>query len=242
MKAGFLIDFLTMKNTQKQLLITALIVTIGVSIAVGSPMMMVCMFTAMVPMMSIFTGLAYDERNGWETYRISLPIARRDVVMGRYLNLIVASLVSFVIMFAMIWLLSIIVSIIPFPQIVTTAFATDSEGFLELAIAGILVMCLLLLVASIVLPVTFRFGMTRATRILPVVLVIIPVVGVSMLSSTGFDITTAFPSVLSFFIDEGGNPIIGNVILTLVLIIVVVLAINFISFLIAARLYERKEL
>jgi ABC-2 type transport system permease protein len=242
MKAGFLIDFLVLKNSQKQLLITALIVTIGVSLAVGSPLMMFCMFTAMVPMMSIFTGLAYDERNGWEMYRMALPISRHQVVMGRYLNLIVSSFISFVIMFAMIWLLSIIVSIIPFPQVISDTFATDSEGFLVLAVAGVSVMCLLLLVSAVVLPITFRFGMTRATRILPVILVIIPVVSVSALSSAGFDVSAAFPGIMNLFFSAEGNFIVGAVLWGLIVAVVAVLVICFLSFLIAARLYEGREL
>lgn len=55
---------------------------------------------AMVPILVMFSLLGYDDQNGWLRYRAALPLARRDIVVGRYLAIVVCSSVASVALFA----------------------------------------------------------------------------------------------------------------------------------------------
>ena len=55
---------------------------------------MVGAISAMTPFFLTFTFAGYDAMNGWERYRATLPLSRRDIVLGRYANVLACSVVA----------------------------------------------------------------------------------------------------------------------------------------------------
>lgn len=52
-----------------------------------------CAVSAMSPIMIMSSLAGYDNQNGWERYRATLPFSRKDIICARYLCIIVFSVV-----------------------------------------------------------------------------------------------------------------------------------------------------
>lgn len=52
-----------------------------------------CAVSAMSPIMVMSSLAGFDNQNGWERYRATLPISRKDIICARYLSIIVFSAV-----------------------------------------------------------------------------------------------------------------------------------------------------
>lgn len=91
MKSAFLIDFAIVKRrTGGYLLVLAAMVV--VIVAVMGPLPWIALYTGMlVPLMALQVLLVNDERNGWQGFRLAMPLSRRDVVLGRYALLAAAA-------------------------------------------------------------------------------------------------------------------------------------------------------
>ena len=48
----------------------------------------------MAPLMYLFSIFAYDEMNGWERFRMTLPLTKQQVAYGRYVSMLIVSVVS----------------------------------------------------------------------------------------------------------------------------------------------------
>ena len=48
----------------------------------------------MIPLLYLFSIAAYDEMNEWQTYRLTLPTTRKDIMIGRYASLLFVALIS----------------------------------------------------------------------------------------------------------------------------------------------------
>ncbi len=52
-----------------------------------------CAVSAMSPIMVMNSLAGFDNQNGWERYRATLPFSRKDIICARYLSVIVFSAV-----------------------------------------------------------------------------------------------------------------------------------------------------
>ena len=52
-----------------------------------------CAVSAMSPIIIMNSLAGYDNQNGWERYRATLPFSRKDIICARYLSIIVFSAV-----------------------------------------------------------------------------------------------------------------------------------------------------
>ena len=95
MKTMILSDLIVMRRNLIQLFLTCLIITIVISLAMNNTLAVVggC-FGAMIPLLYLFSIAAYDEMNEWQTYRLTLPTTRKDIMIGRYASLLFVALVS----------------------------------------------------------------------------------------------------------------------------------------------------
>ena len=48
-----------------------------------------CAVSAMSPIMVMSSLAGFDNQNGWERYRATLPISRKDIICARYLCIVV---------------------------------------------------------------------------------------------------------------------------------------------------------
>ena len=183
---------------------------------------------AMPPFMLLFSLAATDELNGWERFRLTLPLTRRQVVFGRYasLGLIAAATIAFSL--ALSFLLLGVISCMPAGIL--------PEGLTPAALVGSVVgaVGVITLGMAVTLPLIFRFGMTRATRLVPVVVVIAIAAGISFFDA-GIQPTGVLAS-LAQWLDTG-----SNYLLLAIAMVAAVALVYAASALIAAKLYEKRE-
>ena len=205
MKAMIFSDLITSKNSILTLLGVTVLIAIFIAIPTGTLYGAIGACAAMIPFMYLFSISAYDEMNGWERFRLTLPISRRQVAYGRYASMLIVCVCSLVIAIAL--------------------------GLL-IGLAALLTQVVILLVATLTLPFILRYGMTKATRIAPMVL-IFAISGLAVLLGN-----TPIVGELEVFLGGMGQ-------LQMVLlgagIVVVVLALYAASALVAARFYEHRE-
>ena len=84
MKRAYLIELTIFRDYGKQLLalgfLVAVLVGCGMQTVLAAPSGITCMFF----MIGAMGAAAYDEQNDWGRFRLTLPLSRRDVVLGRY--------------------------------------------------------------------------------------------------------------------------------------------------------------
>ncbi len=171
MKAMVFSDLITARNSLGALL--GITVFVAAFIAVGSGTLLVaaaCM-TAMVPFMYLFSISAYDEQNGWERFRLTLPISRRQVAYGRYLSMLIITGIAVIVSLLGCVALGLVADVLPAGMVAEGLMLShaDVEAILVVVMAVVL---MLLFSAAFTLPLVLRFGMTRGARIVPVVLML----------------------------------------------------------------------
>ena len=170
MKAMIFSDLITSKNSILTLLGVTVLIAIFIAIPTGTLYGAIGACAAMIPFMYLFSISAYDEMNGWERFRLTLPISRRQVAYGRYASMLIVCVCSLVIAIALGLLIGLVVDALP-GGIVPEGLRLSNAGVGEVIGVALLTQVVILLVATLTLPFILRYGMTKATRIAPMVLI-----------------------------------------------------------------------
>lgn len=229
MKAMVFSDLITARNSFGTLLGITLFVSAFIAVGTDTLIAAVACMGAMVPFMYLFSISAYDEQGGWEQFRLTLPLTRRQVAYGRYASMLAVTGCTTVLARAAGLLIGAGAGALPAEMV--------SEGLLlgvttpeMLAVAVVAVDLIILLSAAVTLPLIMRFGMTKGTRLVPVVM-LLALSAVAGLLGTGVD-AIGLDAVLTS----------GNIMAVMAVAAVVTLALYGASALLAAQLYERREI
>ena len=230
MKAMIVSDFAVLRSALLQLVGICVVIALFMGYAMGTLVGGAAAIAAMPPFMLLFSLAATDELNGWERFRLTLPLTRRQVVFGRYasLGLIAAATIAFSL--ALSFLLLGVISCMPagiLPEGLTPA--DNPPAALVVGAVGVITLGM-----AVTLPLIFRFGMTRATRLVPVVVVIAIAAGISFFDA-GIQPTGVLAS-LAQWLDTG-----SNYLLLAIAMVAAVALVYAASALIAAKLYEKRE-
>ena len=233
MKRAFLLEMTIFRDYARQLVGLGLLVSLCIGLGMQTPLAMPATLTCMFFMMSAMGLAAYDQLNHWELFRLTLPLSRRDVVLGRY-----AAIVTFTVGAL---LCMVVASAVGLPGEVGEAFAFDPDMLSVMAVVTCFTLLIGSVVASIVTPLYFRLGQTRATQILPTVIVLLFVVPVVILGNSGM-LDGGIPgmelvSAALEALDTPAGMAVGCVVL--IALSAVALAI---SAAVSLKLYERREL
>ncbi len=87
MKAMIVSDFAVLRSALLQLVGICVVIALFMGYAMGTLVGGAAAIAAMPPFMLLFSLAATDEQNGWERFRLTLPLTRRQVVFGRYASL-----------------------------------------------------------------------------------------------------------------------------------------------------------
>ncbi len=232
MRAMIFSDLITSKNSALALLGTTMLIAIFIAIPTGTLYGAIGACAAMVPFMYLFSISAYDEQNGWERYRLTLPISRRQVAYGRYASMLVVCVCSLVLAIVLGLAIGLVCDMLP-AETVPEGVRLSNAGVGEVVGTALLTQTVILFVATLVLPFILRYGMTKATRIAPMLLIFV-FAGVCVLAGN----TPVGAQIESFVAGLGA----GEMAALVVGVIAVVLALYLLSSLVAARLYEHREL
>ena len=162
-------------NMKKQGKIYLVIVALWVALGVFQGTM--AYLTNMMPLLAIMlviNAMAYDEAAHWDRYALTMPVSRRDMVLSKYL-LIVLSLLA--------------------TMALATALAMSmGTPFIEALLASGAVCCIALCYMALILPVMFWLGVQKA-RVTMLVIIILPVALVSLGGSGDLAALAALPAL-----------------------------------------------
>lgn len=197
------------KNIKQYGISSALFIFIAVSM--NSSIYFVYMVMLMATML-IFTALTNDEMSKWDKYALTMPVARGEIVLSKY--------VLFIILILSGMIFSSIVGIV-----MTSLLSFESiKTILTASISGGGVSCLLF---SIMLPIVFKFGVEKG-RILLIAVMAIP----AFLLAGGAKLIEKFNIQM---------PTFGQVKPYLYFTPAIILLLLFISYKVSLSIYEKKE-
>lgn len=116
-----------------------------------------CAVSAMSPIMVMNSLAGFDNQNGWERYRATLPLTRKDIICARYLCIVVFS--------AIMACAAVLLNIIALPFFNSAGVASTGQTIFEIAIASAASMLISLMMVFLAQPLFFRFGHMEALRL-----------------------------------------------------------------------------
>lgn len=116
-----------------------------------------CAVSAMSPIIIMNSLAGYDNQNGWERYRATLPFSRKDIICARYLCIIAFS--------AVMACAAVLLNIIALPFFDPTGMPSTGQTVFEITIASAASMLISLMMVFLAQPLFFRFGHMEALRL-----------------------------------------------------------------------------
>lgn len=225
-----------LKKYLKQITFTMLIVIVCLVAGMGSLMSVPGVAFLTVTFSVSMSASAYDDQNGWGSYRLVMPVTRREVVQGRYaLNLllaIAAAAIAAVLMTAFIAL----GSAVELPEFLANLAVWDNQQLEATLAASISCACIGLCICSVTLPAYFKFGMTKATQYLPFIMIFLSVAPFLVLGVIGGPLLDQVKGAIELAETTGGLGLIAFAALA------ISLAVYAASSFIAVRLYSARDL
>ncbi|MCI9130138.1 MAG: ABC-2 transporter permease [Eggerthellaceae bacterium] len=184
-------DFIIMRSGLIQLGLLCALVGVVMAVLTESVMTGAAAMAAMTPFMCLFSLCAYDEMNGWERFRLTLPISRRSVAYGRYVSL---ALITAACCAASLVLAALIVGVM---ALLPDAMAIPALSLAEnppeaIVCATLMAASLVFAAAAVALPLIMRLGLTKGTRLVPVIMVLLLAFGIWLMGDSGL-LDSLFP-------------------------------------------------
>lgn len=167
----------------RQLAFSILFMAVCFTVGMGSTSML----PGIIFMMGMFSlsnsASHYDEQNDWAAFRLTMPVSRRDVVLGRYLFVLAGTLIASLFVTVAACLLSWMGGASLLPEVIANVVRLDAD----MIQAGVFVLAFCsamgFVIASVSMPVFFKFGQTKATQWLPFIMMFL---GVAPAMAGGF--------------------------------------------------------
>lgn len=135
-----------------------------------------CAVSAMSPIIIMNSLAGYDNQNGWERYRATLPFSRKDIICARYLCIIAFS--------AVMACAAVLLNIIALPFFNSAGVTSTGQTVFEITIASAASMLISLMMVFLAQPLFFRFGHMEALRLSVGLFALIGCGTIAMLSSS----------------------------------------------------------
>ena len=233
MKTMTSLDFVIARKYLVQEAVTTIPIGVVVSFFVGNIYTMPAAFAGIIPVVLGFTLLALDEKGNWEGFRLALPLSRTDVIAGRYATCALLAIAGIAFGLA-IYALTLTVSLLA-PNLPNASnLSTDVEIGFALAAPCIGALAGLVMLA-IVTPVTARYGMTKAMRLVPVVALFAICFCIAFAS-----VTSAAASIEAAIDEAFASPASFAALLLIAIALVAVIYVA--SCALSCKLYQRREL
>lgn len=133
------------------------VLTLANASDVDSGMSAAPVVSAMSPIIIMNSLAGYDNQNGWERYRATLPFSRKDIICARYLCIVVFS--------AIMACAAALLSIVSIPLFNSAGIPSTGQAVFETAMASAASMLISLMMVFLAQPLFFRFGHMEALRL-----------------------------------------------------------------------------
>lgn len=236
MKAMILSDLIIMRKYLAQQSAIGLALGILLAFVMENPYVVSPLISVTVGGTCAFTVLALDERDGWERYRLALPISRANVVSGRYASLAIAVAVGLVVGLVASLTATMLASTFmamgyDFDGVRALGEGIDSGAYALSASMGLLFITVAL---AVTLPLAMRSGMMKAVRFIPMLIALVMIFVSTAIGSNGARFVAE--SLDGIFADPNGPAMLAAASAA------ASIALYAASAAIAARLYEAREL
>ena len=228
MKAMIVSDFAVLRSVLLQLLGICLVIALFMGYVMGA-VGTAAAIAAMVPFTGLFSLAAYDEQNNWERFRLT----RRQVVFGRYASIALLTVGSLALALVLGLGIAALAGLLPAEWLPESRSPSENtpELIVGSTVGGVSVVAIAMAVA---MPVIARFGMTKAARIVPIIVVLIVAFAVAFFGN-GVQLTGVLADLVQW-LDTGNNY------LFLAAALVAIVALIYVaSAFVAAKLYEKRE-
>ena len=231
MKRAYLVEMTIFASYVRQLLLLGFLVSLFVCCGMQSIIAAPAILTCMCFMTGAMGAAGYDEQNDWGLFRLTMPLSRRELgLVGLVAGLVGAGLVT------------ALATFVDLPMGLSAVLAYRFEDVLATLFSSFFCIFMGSFVAGVVTPLYFRFGQSKATQYLPLIMVLVffvlPVslIGNSGLLDGGIVGTDALTSLLAFIETPAGVAASMGVLLAASALVLAV------SAAVSLRLYERREL
>lgn len=135
-----------------------------------------CAVSAMSPIIVMNSLAGFDNQNGWERYRATLPFSRKDIICARYLCIIVFS--------ASMACAAALLNIIALPLFNGMGISSTGQTIFEIVSASFASMLISLVLVFLTQPLFFRFGHMEALLLSVALFALLGCFTMAMLSSS----------------------------------------------------------
>lgn len=187
MKRAYLIEMTVLKDYMRQLIPLGFFVAFCISLGMQSIVAAPAVITMLKFMMGSMAVAAYDEQNNWGLFRLTMPVTRRDVVLARYAVILTIGCTGMAIGLLAAAVLTGVASAVELPGGLSSILAFDPGTILGMLFASFFCMFMGSAVASVITPVYFRFGQTKATQYLPMMTILIFIIPMLIIGSGVLD-------------------------------------------------------
>ncbi|WP_131042692.1 ABC-2 transporter permease [Clostridioides difficile] len=211
MKGLILKDLLNLKGNVKFILLFIIMFGFMSSLGDGNVNNFIGVIIVLCTTMIIST-FSYDDLNKWDSYVLTMPINRNDIVLSKYLTMLIFSFTGV--------LVSLIVS-------VTIGYFKNTLILNETLLINALILSISVCFGSLILPLIYKFGTERA-RLLMILCFLVPTLALLV-----------FKSILENISSPISIEIILNTLVYSLPFVAILLFV--ISYFISSKIYSKKE-
>ncbi|VIB30246.1 membrane protein [Clostridioides difficile] len=211
MKGLILKDLLNLKGNVKFILLFIIMFGFMSSLGAGNINNFIGVIIVLCTTMIVST-FSYDDLNKWDSYVLTMPINRNDIVLSKYLTMLIFSFIGV--------LVSLIVS-------VTIGYFKNTLILNETLLINALILSISVCFGSLILPLIYKFGTERA-RLLMILCFLVPTLALLV-----------FKSILENISSPISIEIILNTLVYSLPFVAILLFV--ISYFISSKIYSKKE-
>ncbi|WPV41637.1 ABC-2 transporter permease [Clostridioides difficile] len=211
MKGLILKDLLNLKGNVKFILLFIIMFGFMSSLGDGNINNFIGVIIVLCTTMIVST-FSYDDLNKWDSYVLTMPINRNDIVLSKYLTMLIFSFIGV--------LVSLIVS-------VTIGYFKNTLILNETLLINALILSISVCFGSLILPLIYKFGTERA-RLLMILCFLVPTLALLV-----------FKSILENISSPISIEIILNTLVYSLPFVAILLFV--ISYFISSKIYSKKK-
>ncbi|WP_272864846.1 ABC-2 transporter permease [Clostridioides difficile] len=204
-------DLLNLKGNVKFILLFIIMFGFMSSLGDGNVNNFICVIIVLCTTMIVST-FSYDDLNKWDSYVLTMPINRNDIVLSKYLTMLIFSFTGV--------LVSLIVS-------VTIGYFKNTLILNETLLINALILSISVCFGSLILPLIYKFGTERA-RLSIILCFLVPTLALLV-----------FKSILENISSPISIEIILNTLVYSLPFVAILLFV--ISYFISSKIYSKKE-
>lgn len=211
MKGLILKDLLNLKGNVKFILLFIIMFGFMSSLGDGNVNNFIGVIIVLCTTMIVST-FSYDDLNKWDSYVLTMPIKRNDIVLSKYLTMLIFSFIGV--------LVSLIVSVI-------IGYFKNTLVLSETLLINTLILSVSVCFGSLILPLVYKFGTERA-RLLMILCFLVPTLTLLVFKSILENISSPISIEIIFNTLAYSLPFIATFLFV-------------VSYFISSKIYSKKE-